>query len=60
MKDERGFEIPCKEEQWEIINDREDKDFICRGDGNYGWFCPYSDKEKCRYYVKESTNEKGI
>lgn len=49
MKDKDGFRIPCIDEHWEIYNNREDKDFICRGDSEcYGWFC--SQDEKCKGY----------
>ena len=49
MRDKDGFLIPCINENWEIYNDREDKDFICRGDSdNYGWFC--CQDEKCAGY----------
>ena len=49
MRDKNGFLIPCVDERWEIYNDREDKDFICRGDSDcYGWFCEQS--EKCPGY----------
>lgn len=46
-------QTPCKNERWEIINDREDHDYICRGEGNYGWYCSYTDKNKCKYYVPD-------
>lgn len=51
MKDEQGFEVLCEFEHWEIYNNREDKDYICRGEGNYGWFCAYAaNRDKCPYY----------
>lgn len=49
MKYEDGCTVRCKHAQWEIYNDREDKDYICRGDSDcYGWFCPFDDK--CKGY----------
>ena len=49
MRDKDGCLIPCEHESWEIYNDREDKDFICRGNSEcYGWFC--SQDEKCTGY----------
>ena len=49
MRDKQGFLIPCIYGHWEIYNEREDKDFICRGDSDcYGWFCDQN--EKCPGY----------
>lgn len=51
MRDKNGFLIRCKNCEWMIYNDKEDKDFICQqfGDKTYGYHICYGD-ENCRYY----------
>ena len=49
MRDKDGFRIPCIHESWEIYDDQDNKDFICRGNSDcYGWFCDQN--ERCKGY----------
>lgn len=42
----------CKHSEWRIINDRDDKDFVCLHDKQYEYYCTLS--LKCPYYEPTS------
>ena len=52
MKDKNGFLVHCIYCDWKIINDREDKDFVC---SRNGYLC-YAD-ENCPHYKPERTDD---
>ena len=49
----------CKHSDWKIINDREDKDYVCVRDDSWitGYHLCYCD-ENCRFYEQESEDDK--
>ena len=51
MRDKNGFLIRCKHCDWMIINDRDDKDFVCQKFPTYNYSSHqcYGD-ENCKYY----------
>ena len=51
MRDKDGFLIRCKYCDWMIINDRDDKDFVCQKFPTYNYSAHqcYGD-ENCKYY----------
>lgn len=52
MKDEQGFDIRCEHSDWMIVDNRDNKDFVCRRfpTYNYGAHRCYCD-ENCKDYV---------
>lgn len=59
MKDKDGFTIRCKDAHWEICDNRDNKDYICRGNSeHYGMFCPFDDR--CRGYVPDIKEKKHV
>ena len=51
MRDKDGFLIRCKYSEWQIIDDRDNKDFVCLKFPTYNYKAHqcYAD-EQCRYY----------
>lgn len=56
MKDKDGFDIRCANSDWKIINNREDKDYVCTiyGCRMTGYHLCYCD-DHCKDYkpIKE-------
>lgn len=50
MRDEKGFLIRCIHSDWKIINERDDKDYVCTffPTYNYSAHICYAD-EQCKY-----------
>ena len=61
MKDKDGFDIRCVNSEWMIIDDRDNKDFVCQKfpTYNYGAHHCFCD-ENCQYYkpYKEGDDNK--
>lgn len=55
MKDKDGFDIRCVHSDWMVIDNRDNKDFVCRKfpTYNYSAHLCYAD-ENCRYYEPDS------
>lgn len=51
MKDKDGFTIQCINSDWQIVDNRDNKDFVCLmfGDKISGRHLCYGD-EHCKYY----------
>ena len=60
MKDKDGFVIRCKFSDWKIIDERDNKDYVCTKfpTFNYGAHQCYAD-ELCRYYVPDIKSREG-
>lgn len=61
MRDKDGFLIRCKYSDWQIIDARDNKDFVCLKFPTYNYKAHqcHAD-ENCRYYVpdiKEGAND---
>lgn len=54
MKDKDGFYIRCKHSDWQIIDDRDNKDFVCGKFGCRitGYHLCFAD-EHCLHYVPD-------
>lgn len=60
MRDKDGFLVRCKYSEWQIIDARDNKDFICLKfpTFNYSAHLCHAD-ENCRYYepIKEGVSD---
>lgn len=60
MRDKDGFMIKCKDSEWQIIDNMDNKDFVCQrfGDGIHGKHLCFGN-EHCKYYeVERRGNDK--
>ena len=59
MRDKDGFLIRCKHSEWRIIDNRDNKDYVCLKFPTYNYSSHqcYAD-ENCRYYVPDVKGEK--
>lgn len=57
MKDKDGFTIKCIYSDWQIYDEQDNKDFICRRYFTAGYHHCYGD-ELCRDYKPEVKDEK--
>ena len=59
MRDDKGFLIRCKYSEWQIIDARDNKDYVCLKFPTYNYSAHqcYGD-ELCKYYepIKEGVN----
>ena len=56
MKDKDGFDIRCKFSDWEIIDDRDNHDYVCKKYFSVGQHLCYCD-EHCRDYIPDIKEE---
>ena len=56
MRDKNGFLIQCKHSTWEIIDDRDNHDFVCKREFFGGKHYCIAD-EHCKYYEPEEAKK---